>query len=102
MATSKETGNKITGKINLAEFKTEPKATRFALANEIFKENPSEFISQALNISANQKNAAFMFDIPKEVVDMDDILTQQMTSTYRNEIVPLLIRYPETPSSTNN
>lgn len=76
---------------NLAEeFKAAPAETKLAMAREIFKDDPMTFLGEALNISAyNPLSPALT--VPPEVVKMDDILTQQMISTYRNEIAPLVI-----------
>jgi predicted component of type VI protein secretion system len=62
-----------------------------AAFNQLFKDNTAVFLE---NLANSQLTIAphNMFNIPKEVVEMDDILTQQMISTYRKEIAPLVIK----------
>jgi hypothetical protein len=72
------------------EFKAATIETRLAMAKEIFKDDPVAFVGEALNFTALQARYSVP-TVPKEIVEMDDILTQQVMSTYREYITPLII-----------
>ena len=61
-----------------------------AAFNQLFVRDTAKFL-QNLAISQVALPQGHLPYIPKEVVEMDDILTQQVISTYRQEIKPLLI-----------
>ena len=61
-----------------------------AAFNQLFVSDTAKFL-QNLAISQVALPQGHLPYIPKEVVEMDDILTQQVISTYRQEIKPLLI-----------
>jgi hypothetical protein len=70
----------------VAEFRKATKESRIAMAKEFFAADSIGFLSEALKIQLPKTQ---FLELPKEVVEMDDILTHQMMSTYRHDIMPL-------------
>ncbi len=75
--------------ITIARFKNLAKEVQFAMANEVFKENPSMFLQEALDIRTYNTYQPFL-KISDDVIKEVDIITQQTISSYSTHIEPLL------------
>ena len=81
---------KVSVQFTMAEFKKLDSTSQLEIANKVYAANPASFIMEAFNLEMFNPQGHLPV-IPKEVVEMDDILTQQVISTYQQEIKPLLI-----------
>lgn len=62
-----------------------------AAFNQLFMGDTAKFLQNLAISQVALPNQGLLQGLHKDVIEMDDILTQQCISTYRREIMPLVI-----------
>ncbi len=89
LSQAEKTQKTTTSEMTASMFKNYPKDLRVAIADEMFKANPSQFLKQALEFKDKSIYHQFLV-INEDVINEVDILTQQTISSYSKHVEPLL------------